>query len=330
MVHYGHESEVEMKPELAEKITLVLLTFNSSKFLERTLDHLLTLELPIVAVDNASSDTTVEMLRRHPEIDVIALPKNIGATARNYGVERARTPYVAFCDDDTWYEWRGLKVAADVFDKHPHLGVITARILVKDDRRLDPISHLMAQSPLPDEHGLLGKVLMSYMAGASIMRKTAYIQSGGYDYRFFMGAEEETLAWKMARRGWQMRYLSSIVCYHYPSLQNFQNMRHWGLRNTIVNAWLHRPLPSAIRWTAKKLWGAPKNVTILKALKLLVGDIGWIMRERSVMDPKLEAALQTLEEFKPEPYEDTQPQTTPALTTTTTTGVNHSRGRRRA
>ncbi len=280
-------------------VTQVLLTFNSAKWLQRTIDHLLANKLPIIAVDNNSSDSTVEILRANPEIEIIELPKNIGAAGRNYGVERASTPFVAFCDDDSWYDKPGLKIAVDMFNGHPELAIITARILVNKEQRLDPISHIMAQSPLQDSSGIPGKVLVSFMGGASLARRDAYLACGGYDVRFFMGGEEETLGWKILRSGWQMRYVPQVICHHYPSLANYKSMRHFGLRNSIVNAWLHRPARSAMRQTFGRVYSAPKDWLTLKGILMVIAQIPWILRERNVMSSVYECQLRQLENFTP-------------------------------
>ena len=148
----------------------------------------------MIAVDNASADDTVDRLREWPEITVVRLPRNIGAAARNDGARRATTPYVAFCDDDGWYEADGLRVAVALLDRHPALALVNARILVGEEGRLDPISAEMADSPLPEEAGIPGSVLLSFMAGAVVVRRSAFLGVGGYHPRFFLGGEEETVS----------------------------------------------------------------------------------------------------------------------------------------
>lgn len=281
--------------DLATRVSVVLLTFNCESRIDPILDRLLSLGAPLIAVDNGSADNTVERLQ-HRGIEVTALPHNIGAAARNVGVEKATTPYVAMCDDDGWFVREGLQTAADLLDRQPLLAVVNARILVCPDERLDPISAEMAGSPLPDpDPDLPGTPLLGFMAGAVIVRRDAYLDVGGYDPRFFIGGEEETLCFRLARAGWRLRYVPEILVYHQPSLANFTALRPYGLRNTLWNCWLHRPWRSALRWTIFTLADRPKNTDWLMGIGMALKGMPWVLRERSPMPAELDDQLRLLD-----------------------------------
>jgi GT2 family glycosyltransferase len=280
---------------IRERVTVVLLTYNCAHRLDPVLDQLGRLDAPVVAVDNGSSDRTPEVLQARSGMRVICLPENIGAAARNVGVEAAQTPYVACCDDDGWFEPEGLQLAADLFDAHPRLAVVNARILVGDEERLDPISAEMAASPLPETEGIGGQVLIGFMAGAVVVRRQAYLEVGGYDPRFFIGGEEETLAFPLIKAGWQMRYVPEVVAHHRPSRANVDQLRPYGLRNTLWNAWLHRRWRSAVRWTAFTLLDRPKNLDWLKGVAMSLGGAIWVARSRAPMSKGLDAECSELD-----------------------------------
>jgi GT2 family glycosyltransferase len=274
--------------QLAAKLTIVLLTYNCAHRITRVLDHLCAMGLPVVAVDNNSSDGTDRIIAARPGVTDIRLPRNIGASGRNLGVQAARTPYVAFCDDDGWYEPEGLGRAVDALDRYPRLALINARILVEPDLHLDPITVEMEQSPLPDTNGIPGKVLLGFMAGAAIVRVSAYREVAGYDPMFFIGGEEETLAMKLARRGWQLRYRDDVVVHHEPSVANAPYLRAYGLRNTLWNSWLHRRARSALRWTWFVLADTPKNGDWLTGVSRAVRGLPAILRQRKPMPVELD------------------------------------------
>src|SRR3954467_15611794 len=175
---------------------------------------------PIVLVDNGSTDGTAEAVREgFPQVEVLALDWNAGAVGRNLGVARLRTPYVAFCDDDTWWEPGSLAAAADALDAHPGLGVVNARIIVEPGAREDPIVAELRDSPVPGPDWLPGPALGSFLAGASVVRREAFEQVGGFAERLWLGGEEELLATDLVSAGWELCYLPDLVVHHRASPQ---------------------------------------------------------------------------------------------------------------
>jgi glycosyltransferase involved in cell wall biosynthesis len=286
------------------RVSVVLLTYNCAHRIERVVRELLALDVPILVVDNCSRDGTAdvvaEMLAGRAASELIRMPSNLGAAARNIGLAHARTRYVAFCDDDGWYERDGLEIAADALDRHPRLALVNARILVTDDEHLDPISAEMSESPLPDRHGIPGAVLLGFMAGACVVRASAYKQVGGYEEIYFMGGEEETLALKLARAGWQMRYRPDVVMQHRPSIENAARMRAHGLRNALWTSWLHRRAGNAVRASVDLLIERPKNRDWVRGLVMAFGGLRWVLRARRPVDEELDRDLRTLDRHRRE------------------------------
>src|SRR5262245_19837790 len=132
------------------RVAVVMITHNRREEVLASLDRLTRLpeRPPILLVDNGSSDgTAAAVAGRLPAVRVLAAGGNLGAAARNLGVAEVTAPYVALCDDDTWWEPGGLSRAADLFDAHPRLAVATARVLVGPEAAEDPICRVLAASP---------------------------------------------------------------------------------------------------------------------------------------------------------------------------------------
>ena len=109
-------------------VTIVMITHNRLAEVLRSLEHLSRLpERPeILVVDNGSGDGTAAAVgRQFPRVKLLALAENLGAAGRTVGVAHASTPYVAFCDDDTWWETGSLGRATHLFDVHPQAAVLT-------------------------------------------------------------------------------------------------------------------------------------------------------------------------------------------------------------
>jgi GT2 family glycosyltransferase len=252
---------------------------------------------PVVVVDNGSTDGTAAAIRaRFPDVEVVAVGENLGAVGRNVGVERLRTPYVAFCDDDTWWQPGSLARAADVLDAHRRLAVLNARIVVEPYGTEDPVVAELRDSPVPGPDWLPGPALGSFLAGASVVRREAFVAAGGFSPRLWLGGEEELLATDLLSAGWEICYLADLVVHHQASkLRDAHLRRRVGLRNTLWFTWLRRPLTPALRRTAFLARTVPHDrVSALGALDALRG-VPWLISRRRPRPPEIEARLSPLD-----------------------------------
>jgi GT2 family glycosyltransferase len=266
------------------RVCVVVLTHNRPNELERTLRALVRLPEapPLIVADNASGDDTTEVMRRFPQATHVRLPCNRGAAGRNAGVEQVRTPYVAFCDDDTWWAPGALSRAADLLDAHPRLAAIAARVLVGPDERVDAACLRMAQSPLVAQ-GLPGPALIAFMAGAAVMRVAAYHSVGGYEPRFFIGAEEPLMALDLVTQGWQIMYAADVVTHHHPSVaRNVSQRRVLEGRNRLWLAWLRMPWRVAWRDSRALLRDLSEQGTAGAAVRAALPGLPWVLARRRV------------------------------------------------
>jgi GT2 family glycosyltransferase len=274
------------------RVAVVLLALNARRRIDRPLAHLTALpEAPrVVVVDNGSTDGTAPHVRaRFPGVTVLTLDRNMGAAGRNAGVGAAGRPYVAFAEDDSWYEPGALRLAADLLDAHPRLGLIHAHTLIGDDRRPDPIHRDMTDTPVPADGALPGHPIMSFLEGVSIVRREAYEEVGGFDPRLLVGGPEEHLAAELLRRGWELRYVPEVVARHVPDHgAPAPAVRTLGLRNTLWFAWLRRPWRPALRWTAHVIADSPRNAATLRGILGALRGLPWVLRERRVLPPEVE------------------------------------------
>src|SRR5205807_7353355 len=100
--------------------------------------------------------------------------------ARNVGAHAVTAPYVAFADDDSWWAPGALTHAAGLFDRHPELALIAARILVGPRQSLDPTCVTMAQSPVLAAPGQPGPSILGFLACGAVVRRSAFLAVGGF------------------------------------------------------------------------------------------------------------------------------------------------------
>src|ERR687898_704366 len=244
-------------PASPARVAVVIATRNRGPELLGTLTRLRALDEqpPIVVVDNGSGDGTAELVRTHYP-DV-----QVVGLRRNWG-GAART--------------------------------VGAR-LVDPEERLDPVCREMAHSPLGRADDLPGPSVLGFIACGAVVRRSAFLEVGGFDARLGVGGEEELLSVDLAAGGWGLAYVDEVVAYHHPSPSRDPSGRHRvQVRNALWSAWLRRPLGGAARQTAQLAALALHQRGASSGLLLAVLGLPWVLRERRPVPRELEAALRTL------------------------------------
>ncbi|MEH0827761.1 MULTISPECIES: glycosyltransferase family 2 protein [unclassified Micromonospora] len=253
----------------------------------------------VIVVDNGSDDGTPQAVAAaFPEVRVVPLAANLGAgAARNAGVALARTPFVAFADDDSYWAPGSLERAAEILRAHPRTGLLTAQVRVGAEARLDPVSAEMARAPLGTPAGAPGPAVLGFLACAAVLRRAAFTQVGGFAGRLGTYGEEALLAMDLAAAGWHLAYVPELVVHHLPlPAGRDRRARHrQEARNRVLTAALRRP-PRVVAGVVRQTWRDPdRRPGLLDAAR----QLGWVARQRRRLPTAVEADLAVLEGTAP-------------------------------
>jgi GT2 family glycosyltransferase len=171
--------------------SIIIPTHNRPRILNETLDKLA--ELPdrrfeVIVVDNASTDDMTTVRERHPEVRWIDLPQNIAAAARNIGAVAANGRLLLMLDDDSWPEDGTIERAVELFDNRLELGAAACRVRLADE---------------PNKHDAGGVPGIFFNCGGFI-RKSAFLESGGFSFHFDYYVEEYDLSCRLLQHGWKI------------------------------------------------------------------------------------------------------------------------------
>jgi N-acetylglucosaminyl-diphospho-decaprenol L-rhamnosyltransferase len=283
----------------APPATVVIITRDRTRDLLRTLDELSRLpDAPaIVVVDNASTTGTVEAVRdAFPAVTVVPLRHNAGGFGRTVGARCAHTPLIAFSDDDSWWAPGALSHAAALFAAHPRLALAAARVLVGPEQRVDPVCEAMAAGVLGTDADLPGPSVLGFVACGAVVRREAFLDAGGFTERLGVGGEEQLLAIDLARAGWGLAYVDTLVAHHHPAaLRNPRARERRMLRNDLWTAWLRRPPAAAARRTVALLRATWPDVHAWFGAAEALRALPWVLRRRDPVPAWLEARIARLE-----------------------------------
>jgi len=183
----------------------------------------------IIVVDNASTDGSVEAVRREfPNVRVLALTRNGGYSAGcNAGVREARGEIVVFLNNDIEAEPTWLEALLDALDRHPDAGSAASRMMLYDQpTHIHSAGDTYGVDGLPDSRGVwqpygppydLERYVFGGCGGTLAYHKDVLDEIGLFDETFFMYCEDVDLNWRAQLAGYRCIYTPDAVVRHHLS-----------------------------------------------------------------------------------------------------------------
>ncbi|MGM9487189.1 glycosyltransferase family 2 protein [Ideonella sp. YS5] len=222
------------------QLTTIIVSYNTRHLLDDCLASLHAAEAAIgggacVVVDNASRDSSADHLaQRHPEVQLIRLPHNVGfGRANNAALPHVHTPFVLLLNTDAFMTPESLRLSLDYMAAHPRCGVLGARLLNRDGspqpsaRRFPtPWNVFLLQAGLerwfrgtpridPSDWDADRPQECDWVPGCYyLIRKSVIDQVGLFDPLFFLYAEEVDLCRRVKNAGWQVHYFPDAHVVH--------------------------------------------------------------------------------------------------------------------
>ena len=219
-----------------DKTAVVILNWNGVKMLTRFLPSVLDYsrgEAVVYVADNASTDNSIEVLKRHfPEVRIITLEKNWGfAEGYNRVLEQIDAEYYVLINSDVEVTHHWLSPLVEFMDNTPSAAACQPKLLSESDR--DAFEYAGACGGFIDMYGYpfcRGRVFdtvendngqydfeseIFWATGACLMiRSSDFKASGGFDTRFFAHCEEIDLCWRLNLMGRKVYCVPDSFVYH--------------------------------------------------------------------------------------------------------------------
>jgi len=178
-------------------VSAVITTYNYGEFIVDAIESVLAQTRPadeIIVVDDGSTDSTPALVAPYVERGVVHYiqQQNQGPSiARNRGVEESSGALIAFLDaDDIWMP-RKLELQVAWLERHPEAALVSGQMIwwhVPNDERKLVEYRSMPQARLRRE------LAVRNVAGnpsMMLIRRSAFVQSGGYDPTLRWGQDWE-------------------------------------------------------------------------------------------------------------------------------------------
>lgn len=168
---------------MAELVSVIIPTYNGAKYIRQTVDAVLRqtyTNVEVLVVDDGSTDNTRELMHGWPPSVQYFIKENGGpASARNFGIKKARGRYLAFCDGDDVWEPRKLEQQIACFERDGDLGLVYSEVTMIDEND--------QPQPYPPRQRPAGKIFLQLFGKNSIPTSSVVIKReclqrvGGFD-----------------------------------------------------------------------------------------------------------------------------------------------------
>jgi N-acetylglucosaminyl-diphospho-decaprenol L-rhamnosyltransferase len=138
--------------------------------------------------------------------------------------------------------------------------------------------------------------VLGFVACGAVVRRSAFLEAGGFHRRLGVGGEEQLLAVDLAARGWELVYRDDVVAHHHPSqIRDRRRRAELRARNQLWFAWLRRHHPTALRISRAALLAAARQPAARAGLLHAVSGARWALANRRPVPAWLEADLRALD-----------------------------------
>jgi GT2 family glycosyltransferase len=218
------------------KTAVVILNWNGKRFLEQFLPSLVehsANDAQIIVADNASTDDSLEFLRKnYPSVRVILNSENGGfAKGYNDALKRIDATYYILLNSDIEVTTGWIAPVIDIMDRNPEVAACQPKIRSYTDR--PKFEYAGAAGGFIDKYGYpfcRGRIFQTletdtgqyndpcevfWATGACMfVRANLFHLLGGFDEDFFAHMEEIDFCWRLRNEGYKVMYCPSSTVYH--------------------------------------------------------------------------------------------------------------------
>ena len=213
------------------KVSIVIPTYNSARYLKETLDSILDQSYKnyeIIVVDDGSTDDTKSILKPFEDKIIYIYQTNSGAPAkpRNVGILMASGHYISIFDSDDIMEPNKLERSISFLESCPDLGMIFSNFIKFGDCRqysgthLDSYQHFWSlkknqvrnsEFVIPKKDAFRGLFYSNYIGTSGVVvPKRVFDKIGMFDESVSKGGLEDRDMWLRISRKFDIGFLNIV------------------------------------------------------------------------------------------------------------------------
>ena len=212
------------------EVSVIVTNYNGAQHLHACFSSLGRLNYPsekleVIMVDDASTDDSVEFMRKQfPQIGIVVNPRNLRFTRTVIaGVKATSAPLMAFLNNDTRVEPDWLIELVRPFESDPKCAATSAKMLEWDGSRVnfgggylnfEGRGFEICSGRTPGAESSEGQPTFFACGGGMATRREIYEAVGGFDGDFRMTYEDVDYGWRLNLLGYNVMFCPRALMYH--------------------------------------------------------------------------------------------------------------------
>jgi len=239
-------------------ISILLANYNGATYLRECLDsiirHTTDISYEIILVDDCSTDTSIDLVRReYPDVRIIENATNVGfARSNNVGVTHAQGSFICLFNTDIILLNNAVLIMHDYLTNHSDVGVVGTWLKNRDGTSqvsygsspsitqaiidalflndLFPSAQFPNKGVKPPRESREPRTV-DYVTGAALMTRRELVDEIGlFDERFYMYCEEADFCYRVRhQKKLNVCFLPDVQIIHYGGV-SFQDHREYQIR----------------------------------------------------------------------------------------------------
>lgn len=222
------------------KVSIVVPVYNGEKYLNQTLDSVLSQtwrDFEVIVVDDGSTDGTQKIVGQYKDDRLKYFYKENGgpSSARNYGIESASGEYIAFLDADDIWESEKLERQLNFLKAHEDIGVVGCNFqYLNDNAEKTEIFNMRKLYP-NDGFNLCNLLACSFLLPSSVLIRKEVVDNAGVFDPKFDGAEDTEYFLRILKK-YSLGILDEVLLKYRVSNSSFsRGFRAYEIRDKVLN-----------------------------------------------------------------------------------------------
>jgi GT2 family glycosyltransferase len=218
------------------KTAVVILNWNGKQLLEQFLPSIVKFnegETDIYVADNASSDNSIEFVKKNfPSVKIVVNSENGGyAKGYNDALQHIKADIYCLINSDIEVTKNWLYPVINTFQKEPNTAIIQPKLLdFKNKKKFEyagagggfvdyfgyPYCRGRIFNYLEEDKGQFNDISEIFWASGAcfFIRSNVFHKLGGFDEDYFAHQEEIDLCWRAQNEGFDVKYVGLSTVYH--------------------------------------------------------------------------------------------------------------------